>query len=255
MSVEIHPQLSQKHAHLEISGTSQILSPALPLKDDLDCVEQLSMGSPTDPPYRLLFLFHVLLQECSLNRKLAVEIWLQIIRGVEGREDLWLWEDGDEEWLRSNIRRPEPGYFRCCIYSEDWEQAGNALESRISRAQPRILLHDNPQSRIFIIGWRLIVSGYLVYARTKRGLVPHRDFALDVDSWYSSIHQLFEIPNVNHVELRATFLPAIRGDAHQCTMDMSMIKDWVGMISKLHSPEQVVAISKTLCGCDKCASM
>jgi hypothetical protein len=36
---------------------------------------------------------------------------------------------------------------------------------------------------------------------------------------------------------------------------MSMIKDWAGMMSKLHSREQVVAISKTICGCDKCASM
>ena len=252
MSAEAN--LQQEHARNDISTAPQILPPLVPRKDDLDCVEQLSMGPPTDPPCRLLFLFHVIFEECDLNRKLAIEAWLKIIEGAEGREDLWSWEDGDEEWLRSNIRRPQPAYSRSRIYPEDWEQAGIALQTRLSRAYARIPIHDTPRSRIFTIGWRILASSYIMNTRTRRGLAPQRDTALDIRAWYSSIHLLFEFPDVNHIELRDTFFPALRGDTHQCTTDMSMIKDWVSIMPKLLSREQLVVVCKTICRCDECAA-
>ena len=223
------------------------------LQDDSNCIQTLSRGPPDDPPFRLLFFFHILLGECNRNRKLAAETWLQVIEGGEGLEDLWLWEDGDEEWLKSNIKHPSFMIAQDNLLHRDWEQAGAALQRRISRAENRVVIHHSPRTRVFIIGWRLLVSRYMAEANKKRGLVPQKDSALDVRAWYEHVHQLFCFPDLNHYELRATFFPSFRGDRHQCAIDLAMINDWATMMSKIHFQENLVAICKKMCGCDSCA--
>jgi hypothetical protein len=247
----------EKENQIHIPDDSCLSLPFAPLKDDLDCVRKLSRGQHDEenPSFRLLFLFRVIYMECGRNRQLSIDTWLRLIEGVEGFDDLWLWEDGDEDWLRLNIKDPSFTAVEHNIYLQDWKQAGLALNSRLSRTSNRLVIRDAPYTRVAIIGWRLLVSGYMADANAERGLTPRHDSALDVRAWYQYVHQLFYLPDLNHVELRSTFFPSLRGDTHHCVtdVDLAMINDWATMMSKIHFRESLVGICKKMCGCDTCS--
>lgn len=59
------------------------------------------------------------------------ELWCRMIEG-DTNEDLWLWVDGDEDWLRR--RQPGEILWGSASLSEiDWDRAQSALRRRISR--------------------------------------------------------------------------------------------------------------------------
>ncbi|KAJ7088699.1 hypothetical protein C8R44DRAFT_443990 [Mycena epipterygia] len=82
-------------------------------------------------------------------------LWSKVI---EDAEDLWLWEDGDEEYIRA-LRSHLGGQFR--LPEEDWCSACAALDVRITTPRTparEALTHLSVLNRVRMVGW-LIVAG------------------------------------------------------------------------------------------------
>ncbi|KIJ13222.1 hypothetical protein PAXINDRAFT_13972 [Paxillus involutus ATCC 200175] len=71
---------------------------------------------------------------CETMCPKARELWLQMIEGNDDVDEIWLWVDGDDEWLQHNRdtsdRWPWPK-----LKEEDWVAAQSALRRRIERTQ------------------------------------------------------------------------------------------------------------------------
>ena len=76
--------------------------------------------------------------ECHLWRRRLCpklrELWVEMIEGSNPTDDIWLWMDGDEQWLREEFCR---GVIECSFteadHKGDWLDAHSALRRRIDR--------------------------------------------------------------------------------------------------------------------------
>ncbi|KAI6009206.1 hypothetical protein PISMIDRAFT_478548 [Pisolithus microcarpus 441] len=118
------------------------------------------------PDRRMVFIFRViteLLDEAVYHYCPRVEeLWLRIVEGDDDDDDLWLWVDGDEEWLSTSKGEilywgsPLPGH---------WLSARSALRRRITRkryppatARNEKVRGATPEQRISAIAWLIASS-------------------------------------------------------------------------------------------------
>ena len=115
------------------------------MDDDTDS-DNLSVDSDNledEEDYRMAIIFNAIRtatrHECRLWRgrlcpKLR-ELWLEMIEGSDPTDDVWLWMDGDEQWLREKFSRLQVagGSFTKADHEGDWVDAQSALHRRIHR--------------------------------------------------------------------------------------------------------------------------
>ncbi|KAF7369146.1 Protein kinase domain-containing protein [Mycena venus] len=106
--------------------------------------------------YRVWFTWYMM----EMDRRSHVRgSWFAVLGGTGADKDLWLWEDDDEEfiksfgskhWQRSPLRIPEM----------DWDDACRAYEVRRSRATTSAspLVHLTPLTRLRFIAWLIVVG-------------------------------------------------------------------------------------------------
>ncbi|KAF9220216.1 hypothetical protein BS17DRAFT_350566 [Gyrodon lividus] len=61
----------------------------------------------------------------------ANDLWLRMIEGDDSGDDVWLWADGDEDWIRKNASRMDWLQLK----EEQWTAARSALRRRLERTQ------------------------------------------------------------------------------------------------------------------------
>ncbi|KAJ7113541.1 hypothetical protein C8R44DRAFT_855957 [Mycena epipterygia] len=112
--------------------------------------------------------------------------WLAIIEGTDPHGDLWLWEDGDEEWAKAfHDAYYRDGAYRIPCPTEDLVDALRALETRTRKSRPaaqRVLAHLSPQARVAVISW-FIVAGPLRQSRLKSENYGMLSFATLLGIW------------------------------------------------------------------------
>ncbi|KAJ7485302.1 hypothetical protein FB451DRAFT_52505 [Mycena latifolia] len=116
----------------------------------------------TDFKYRFWLTRHI------MNDPESTSAWLATIEGKESDEDMWLWEDVDEEFIKAALR-PFPGDCEVKFPELDWVLACNALAARNLRTPTqKLLTHLSSQTRIRIISW-FIFAGPWRRERLRRG--------------------------------------------------------------------------------------
>ncbi|KIJ06961.1 hypothetical protein PAXINDRAFT_19834 [Paxillus involutus ATCC 200175] len=109
------------------------------LCDDLNFVTLHPDGLRSDHVCRVSIVYWVLTENssspgCEFPCPKVRELWLQMIEGNDDVDEIWLWVDGDEEWVRQN--RHTSGWDGWPqLEKEDWVAAQSALRRRIERTQ------------------------------------------------------------------------------------------------------------------------
>ena len=78
-------------------------------------------------------IYHV--EETCLCPKIR-ELWIQIIEGNDATDDVWLWMDGDEQWLREHLKDSNLGKT-AEYHKRDWVDSQSALPCRRRIRKPR----------------------------------------------------------------------------------------------------------------------
>ncbi|KIO08839.1 hypothetical protein M404DRAFT_997039 [Pisolithus tinctorius Marx 270] len=110
---------------------------------------------------------------CRLGRAL----WLRLIEG-DVDDDVWLWVDGDEEWLRSK----EPYWhllYNWELTQRDWVRAESALRRRAAQQRCPPVTDRNqrvrsatPKQRLSAIAWLIASSKEVAELFTSHGRTP-----------------------------------------------------------------------------------
>ncbi|KAJ6617376.1 hypothetical protein B0H10DRAFT_2033903 [Mycena sp. CBHHK59/15] len=159
-----------------------ITSPSKPrliplVKNDFIIVPDMPHCSSCEPfKYRLWFTWCIVSMstETRIIAEQAVEIWLAIVDGTNAAGDLWLWQEEDEESIRSFASSRFPAV---ALYNADW---GKACQRR---PQP-LLAHLSSSTRMYLVCW-FIIAGPMRQDHLRRGY-PQSLSAL-IGVWAQSI--------------------------------------------------------------------
>ena len=137
--------------------------------------------------YRMTVIFDAIRiatrHECSQWRKCSCpklrKLWLEMIEGNDPTDDVWLWMDGDEQWLREKFDRWKAMYpLKVKGHKGDWIDAYSALRRRIH--QPRNnagqlaerIRNATPKQRVAAICWLTCNSGRVKALAIELGCTP-----------------------------------------------------------------------------------
>ncbi|KIJ08681.1 hypothetical protein PAXINDRAFT_102491, partial [Paxillus involutus ATCC 200175] len=224
------------------------------LCDDLNFVTLHPDGLGHHHVCRVSFVYWVLLQRLGWSQcPKARELWLQMIEGNDDVDEIWLWVDGDEEWVRQNRHTS-----RWChwpkLEKEDWVAAQSALRRRIERTQlsPRpvpkktadLTLEDrarireaNPAQRFAALYWLICTSRCKEEVDLQHGLSSLSNFDLPdlIHPWFSAFGSLASFPE--QPEAWNDFLEKRKAMGCKCLPWISIfeerIRDWARMMKWL----------------------
>jgi hypothetical protein len=246
------------------------------LKDDIRCVERLSRPDQGHPHLRLAWLWFISDRWCEHNHALALKVWLGIIEGDENDNDLWLWEDGDETWINEvfwsrTYKKKEdqdkrvyatpallyPTRLRATVSaltSDEWRQAGFALECRLKRVQKselgefhEITARRSTSPRINAFAWLLLQSKWMKYADQQRGkrrlLYQYDDDGL-LEHWIETYHM---ISGSYMNSLSSLFFQ--EGHCSECRQWEEEQDQWMTMLSTVYPLRDIEAVCRKMIPC------
>ena len=155
-----------------------------PSVDDLACQED----------YRMAVIFNAIRigtqHECHLwgirlCPKLR-ELWLEMIEGSDPTDDVWLWMDGDEQWLQKKCCQAlVERFFTGADHKGDWLDAHSALRRRIHRPRNNVsqlaerIRNATPEQRVAAICWLTCNSSRVKALTIELGHTPWGMFGPD----------------------------------------------------------------------------
>ena len=164
------------------------------LEDDLACVNVSADNFASREDYRMAVIFDAIRiatqHACHRWRgrlcpKLR-ELWLEMIEGSDTTEDMWLWMDGDEQWLREKFSRWQlvQDSFTGADHKGDWIDAQSALLRRIHRPRNNAgqlaerIRNATPEQRVAAISWLTCNSSRVKALAIELGHTPWGMFGL-----------------------------------------------------------------------------
>ncbi|KIJ05535.1 hypothetical protein PAXINDRAFT_21220, partial [Paxillus involutus ATCC 200175] len=227
VSYPIRIQEGNPASHARLSASVPMRGPYTPediphspgetvLCDDLNFVTLHPDGLGRDHVCRVSFVYWVLQRSfewhgCESCPK-ARELWLQMIEGNDDVDEIWLWVDGDEEWIRQN-RDTSRWDFWPKLEKDDWVAAQSALRRRIERTQltpcpvPKktadLTLEDRarireaiPAQRFAALFWLICTSRRKEELDLQHGLSSRSNFALRdlIHPWFLAFGSLASFP-------------------------------------------------------------
>ena len=133
--------------------------------------------------YRIAVIFNAIRiatrHACHLQRRLCPklrELWVKMIEGSDPTYDMWLWVDGDEQWLRKKFC----SMLIKCSFTEkdDWLDAHLALRRRIHRPRNNTghlaqrIRNATPEQRVAAICWLTCNSNRVKALAIELGRTP-----------------------------------------------------------------------------------
>ena len=122
-----------------------------------------------------------------------------MIEGDDDQDDVWLWADGDEEWIRKNLKWPDSPELE--LREEEWAAAHAALNRRIARhasspisnpivgsisqheAKNTRLREATPAQRVAAIYWLICTSRRKEEVDEQLGWSSRSNFRLGESLW------------------------------------------------------------------------
>ncbi|KDQ52308.1 hypothetical protein JAAARDRAFT_198477 [Jaapia argillacea MUCL 33604] len=208
--------------------------------DPLKCLSDPNFD-PSDPPLILLFVYHTLRQN-------FVRIWAvghhlhNMIRGHSSVADTWiLWRPGDEEWLRSNLRRDGDGWR---LEDYDWKEAQKEYRRRVDRlagrgvsdlwpasVKERIWKADTP-TRASAIAWLILISPFVTQCDNLFHFKFH--FSSCINKWICASGNL--LPSLGlPIQPLTGFVEMLPDSGHTCSFWDSSASSWASLFSWLYN--------------------
>ena len=136
--------------------------------------------------YRMAVIFNAIRiatrHACHLRRQLCPKLrklWVEMIEGSDPTDDMWLWMDGDEQWLRGTFCQT---LIRCSFtgadHKGDWLDAHLALRRRIHRPRNNAghlaqrIRNATPEQRVAAICWLTCNSNHVKALAIQLGHTP-----------------------------------------------------------------------------------
>ena len=179
------------------------------MEDDLACVNLSADDLAGREDYRMAVILKAIRiatqHECHpwrghLCPKLR-ELWLEMIEGSDPTDDVWLWMDGDEQWLREKFDRWETLYHLTTEgHKGNWIDAYSALRRRIHRPHHNAgqlaerIRNATPEQRVAAIYWLTWNSGRVKALAIELGCTPLGMFGpgeIVENHWTSTIRDLW----------------------------------------------------------------
>ncbi|KIJ13221.1 hypothetical protein PAXINDRAFT_100814 [Paxillus involutus ATCC 200175] len=267
VSYPIRIQEGNPASHARLSASVPMRGPYTPediphpgetvLCDDLNFVTLHPDGLGRDHLCRVSFVYWILQRSlgwhgCESCPK-ARELWLQMIEGNDDVDEIWLWVDGDEEWIRQN-RDTSRWHFWPKLEKDDWVAAQSALRRRIERTQltpcpvPKktadLTLEDRarireatPAQRFAALYWLICTSRCKEEVDLQHGLSSRSNFALRdlIHPWFLAFGSLASFPE--QPEAWNDFLEKRKAMGCKCLRWISIFeaetRDWARMMKWL----------------------
>jgi len=108
------------------------------LADDIACVKLSTDDLALQEDFRIVIILKAILEGTRQNwwfHPKARELWIRMIEGNDLTDDVWLWMDGDEEWLQEHLDSDFLKYRLPEIPKGDWVDAQSALHCRINQSR------------------------------------------------------------------------------------------------------------------------
>ena len=113
------------------------------------------------------------------------ELWVKMIEGSDPTDDMWLWVDGDEQWLQGRFcRKLIECSFIGADHKSDWVDAHSALRRRIHRPRNNAghlaqrIRNATPEQRVAAIFWLTWNSNHVKALAIELGCTPWGMFGL-----------------------------------------------------------------------------
>jgi hypothetical protein len=189
-------------------------------RDDERFIRANEQGSRAAPviDYRALFLWRILrLHYRSYPSRNINPLWLAFLNG---EDDVWLWADGDEDflaaraedWVTEDALRPD---------RQLWNLAARALKTRQQThyknmyLQRRVETAENQPIRFAMIAWLVLTSNIVKAADAEQGLSDREQWNLRalIKEWYLTA-VLFPCPS--QLKIPEDFENAMKAACHSC---------------------------------------
>jgi hypothetical protein len=259
-----HPDITESHsllaATLPTSSSPRHGAVRPFLQDDINCIERLSQRDQGHPHFRLALLWRIIYHRCGFHRGLSLEFWLKTIEGSD-HDDVWLWQDGDEDWIAKNIRGVSgpagryPSELSRDIQSlsaEHWKRAGEALQRRQGRSNNFCPIDNNVQLRIFTMIWLLLFCDHAREADLQRGVVSRN--LIDLVSEWLDLRLLFDPTSSNTSWIR-TCSTSVSEDHICLAPELSVLRtNWIDVMLRMYSPSEIEGVCLSMTRCQDCAT-
>ena len=228
--------------------------------------------------YRMAVIFNAIRigtqHKCHLfGRRLCPklrELWVKMIEeGGPTDHDVWLWVDGDEEWLRERFCRDlVKRSFTGVDHKNDWIDAHSALHHRIHRPRNNAgqlaerIRNATPEQRLAAICWLTYNSSRVKALTIELGHTPWGMFGLhaivgDYSYEVETICNLWKAfpENTAAWEEAAKKLEEDKCTCLKSTRTEQHIRCWFNMLTWLDGkPPTLEAIKGCSYGCSRCQS-
>ncbi|KIJ13226.1 hypothetical protein PAXINDRAFT_100817 [Paxillus involutus ATCC 200175] len=274
-----HARLSASVPLSEPYTTEDVPNPGKAvLRDDLNFVALRPDETDSDHVCRVSFVLWVLLSgmswhECGSLCPKVSDLWLQMIEGTDDVDEVWLWVDGDEEWIQqSGISGSYWSKFRVKL-KEDWAAAQSALRRRMARSQvtachvPKktayLTLEDHARLQEATLAQRCAAIDWLIRTSRRKedsdfqlGLSSRSKFGLGnlIDWWFqdtSNLRLIAQFPE--QPEAYKEFVEKRKAMGCKCLdQDWEKVSEWVRMMRWLRPEWNLDVACIYLYDCDAC---
>ncbi|KAI6141193.1 hypothetical protein BKA82DRAFT_22700 [Pisolithus tinctorius] len=232
------------------------------LADDECFIRRRSEGKPLKE-WRIVFIFRVIC--CLMDEmrhyfcRLRKALWFKLIEG-DVDDDVWLWVDGDEEWLRSKGPYWHPVYD-WMFTEDDWVSAESALRRRVDQQRFPPVTDRNqrvrsatPEQRLCAIAWLIASSEGVAELFTSHGCTP---LTLSTPRIASTLEHIigkcwYGFPSQTGAWENA--LAKAKEDGCICSpTDCPAVKQWFNMIIWLEGIPPTLEVGHK--SCERCRSL
>ncbi|KAJ7235052.1 hypothetical protein C8J57DRAFT_144733 [Mycena rebaudengoi] len=163
----------------------------------------LDIGSNGQPfKYCLWFTWYIVMMSSDhhIPSHEIVKTWLAIVKGTNGMEDLWAWQDEDEKFLKNQFtwrfvqRNVRP------LSTVNWMDGCQAFDQRSVHIPPEPLFAQlTSEARVCLLGW------FIVAGPVRHGNLHYIDFlslSALIKTWgMSTVARLDFVPSRQHCEI------------------------------------------------------
>ncbi|KAJ7267294.1 hypothetical protein C8J57DRAFT_363158 [Mycena rebaudengoi] len=149
--------------------------------------------------YCLWFTWHIVMMfsDRHIPSQEIVKTWLAIVEGTNGMEDLWAWQDEDEEFLKNQFTRRfalNPSVH--LLSAANWIDGCHAFDRRSSQGPPEpIFAQLTSEARVRLLGW-FIAAGLAVRHNNLR-YIDFLPLSALIETWaMSTLVDL--VPGIHH---------------------------------------------------------
>ena len=243
------------------------------LTDDITCVELSIDDLALRGDFRIAVILIAILRGTWYRwlHPEARELWIRMIEGNDLTDDVWLWIDGDEEWLREHLGRGflEDWLPEIKIPKGDWVDAQLALRRRLNQSRhPRNnagnlrserIRNATAEQRFAAIHWLTFSSNYVKDLAIELGRTPQGMFELD-DMMSGINHVIPHSWDVFPQDSAAWEVAATKLEENGCTCLQQvkrlarLLRSWFNMLSWMDGKPPTMEVIGSYWACVRCES-